>query len=62
MALTLVKISEGATLVDANGTGGYVLAVTNGMAMIHWSDGVTSREPVTRLINSTCGYKIIKGF
>ena len=62
MALTLVKINEGATLVDANGTGGYVLSVSNGTAMIHWSDGVTSRESVKRITNESNGYKIIKGF
>lgn len=60
MALTLNKIAEGTKIIDtANRTAGYVIGRTKISAQIYWTDGITSREPITRLINSACGYKII---
>lgn len=60
MALTLSKIAEGTKIIDtANRTAGYVISRNKISAQIYWTDGITSREPITRLINSECGYKII---
>lgn len=60
MALTLNKIAEGSKIIDtANRTAGYVISRNKISAQIYWTDGITSREPITRLINSACGYKII---
>ena len=60
MALTLNKINEGTKIIDTtNRIGGYVISRNKISAQIYWTDGMTSREPITRLINSACGYKII---